>query len=301
MNPIQFIEDHIPAVAKLCRQALEKDIMPDFLLAEKTVLDPDFDSKLTYIVKSFQGDVIAFIMGVVRDRGTEKIGYIKLFCVHENFRRKGIGRILYNLIESEFKGRGIKKVRLFESWPNYYQPGIDPFYTEAVCFFERMKFVRNGDTSNLTADLSASDFGTTSEEMELQNHQIEIKRASDYDFEDTMTYIDKFFPAWKGEVSAAFKNSPVSLHIAKLDGEIRAFSAHEVNNIGTGWFGPMGTDPVFRGKGVGGILLKRCLKDMKEAGFAKATIPWVGPIPFYMHYCNSKVSRVFWRYEKILE
>jgi mycothiol synthase len=80
-----------------------------------------------------------------------------------------------------------------------------------------------------------------------------------------------------------------------------AFSAHEGNNKGTGWFGPMGTSAELREKGAGSILLKKCLKDMKEMGFVKAIIPWVGPIPFYMHHVNSKVERVFWRYEKILE
>ena len=80
-----------------------------------------------------------------------------------------------------------------------------------------------------------------------------------------------------------------------------AFSAYETNNKGTGWFGPMGTTEKARGKGVGGILLKRCINDLKKSGFEKAIIPWVGPIPFYMHYINSPVKRIFWRYEKIWE
>jgi hypothetical protein len=40
---------------------------------------------------------------------------------------------------------------------------------------------------------------------------------------------------------------------------------------------------------------------LKAVGFVKAIIPWVGPIPFYMQYANSKVEHEFWRYEKILE
>ena len=110
-----------------------------------------------------------------------------------------------------------------------------------------------------------------------------------------------YFAAWSGEVISAFQNNPITLFIAEQDENLLAFSAHEGNNKGTGWFGPMGTDPALRGKGVGGILLKKCLKDMKEMGFVKATIPWVGPIPFYMHYADAKVERIFWRYEKIME
>ena len=60
----------------------------------------------------------------------------------------------------------------------------------------------------------------------------------------------------------------------------------------------MGTSIKSRGKGVGAVLLKRCLQDLKNLGFKKAVIPWVGPIPFYSKFANAHVSRVFWRYEK---
>jgi hypothetical protein len=114
-------------------------------------------------------------------------------------------------------------------------------------------------------------------------------------------WTEKNFKGWISEVSNSFANDPVSLHIALIEEEIIAFSAYESNNRGTGWFGPMGTSEAARGKGVGGILLLRCMKDLKNLGFEKSIIPWVGPIPFYMHYVNSKVKRVFWRYEKLLE
>ncbi len=85
-----------------------------------------------------------------------------------------------------------------------------------------------------------------------------------------------------------------------MNGEIIAFSEFETNNKGTGWFGPMSTSVNARGKGVGGVLLKRCMNEMKKMGFKTSIIPWVGPISFYMHYINSPVDRVFWRYEKKL-
>jgi mycothiol synthase len=98
----------------------------------------------------------------------------------------------------------------------------------------------------------------------------------------------------------ALGNHPVSVHVAVVDGIVKAFSAHSANNTGTGWFGPMGTHPDLRGKGVGSILLKRCLEDLKHAGHSQAIIPWVGPIAFYSHFCGAVVDRVFWRYEKVI-
>ncbi len=298
MKNLQFTVEMLPAAAKMLRSNMERDIMPDFLLNEKTFGDPDFSPGLTEVIIDDNQNIAAFIMGVIRQRDDGPMGYIKLFAVDFNHRRKGIGTSLLRSVEEKFKYMGVNKVRLFESWSNYYMPGVDPFYTEAVAFFERNGYKKFNDTSNLSADLTIRDFDTAREEKELENANIKIRRAEQSEKAEILDWIDSTWKAWHGEVETAFRNDPVSLHIARIDGKVRAFSAYECNNIGTGWFGPMGTGPEFRGKGVGGILLKRCLRDLREMGFVKAIIPWVGPIPFYMHHCGSKVSRVFWRYEK---
>lgn len=297
-----FSKEYLSSTAKLCRQNMHRDIMPDFLLQEKTFKDPDYDPELTLL--GFHSDgksPIAFIQGIVRQRESGKMGYIKLLCVDWNERRKGYARMLYEKVEQKMNMQGVKQIRVYESWPNYFMPGIDPFYTEAVCFFERLGFRKIGDTSNLTADLASQNFDTESEEKKLAEEKIIFRRAEIDDKETVIRWIQEKFPAWIGEVSSAYLNYPITIYICEYNGNLIAFSAHEGNNKGTGWFGPMGTSTELRGKGIGGILLKKCLKDMKEMGFIKAVIPWVGPIPFYMYYASSKVERVFWRYEKILE
>ena len=228
-------------------------------------------------------------------------GYIKLICVHPEHRREGIASGLLNLVEEKFKKEKVTRIRVFESYPNYYMPGLDPFYTEAVCFFERNGYKKFSDTSNLEAVLVNQNFDTAEEEEKLKIDKIDILRAEKHDFEEALKWTEVNFKAWISEVKNSFENNPISLYIAKKENEIIAFSAYETNNFGTGWFGPMGTTEKARGKGLGGILFKRCLGDMKKLGFQKAIIPWVGPIPFYMHYANSKVKRVFWRYEKLME
>ena len=296
-----FSQELLMPAAKLCRLNMPRDIMPDFLLSEKTFQDPDYDPEITLLGFNEKSSTpIAFMQGVIRERTSGKIGYIKLVCVDSNERRKGYARTLYNIIEKKFAERGVKTIRVYESYPNYFMPGVDPFYTEAVCFFERLGFKKIGDTSNLTADLTSQSFDTSYEETKLNSKGIILRRAENSDKEKIISWLNENFPAWIGEVSSAYQNTPITLFICEYEGKITAFSAHECNNKGTGWFGPMGTDTQLRGKGIGGILLKKCLKDMKDMGFVKAIIPWVGPIPFYMHYANAKVDRVFWRYEKII-
>lgn len=297
-----FSQEHLKPVAKLCRQNMYRDIMPDFLLQEKTFGDQDYDPELTLVGFSYDGNsLIAFIQGIVRKRESGKMGYIKLLCVDSNERRKGYARMLCENVEQKMNNQGVKQIRIYESWPNYFMPGIDPFYTEAICFFERFGYKKIGDTSSLIADLSLQSFDTESEEKKLAKEKIIFRRAAINDKDTIIKWLQEKFSAWIGEVSSAYQNSPITIFICEHEGKLIAFSAHEGNNKGTGWFGPMGTDTELRGKGIGGILLKKCLKDMKEMGFIKATIPWVGPIPFYMHYADSKVERVFWRYEKIME
>jgi mycothiol synthase len=300
MNTICFSEEFLKPVAKLCRQNMNKDTMPDFLLREKTFGESNYNDKLTLVTLNNEGEVIGFIQGVIKERESESVGYVKLLCVDSNYRRKGVATTLYSKVEEQIKNEGAKKIRVYESYPNYYMPGVDPFYTEAICFFERNGFKKFGDTSNLVTDLVANDFSTKEEEKKLEGEGIVCRRAKAEDKDTVLSWIDRNFAAWRGEVTEAFKNNPITLFITEVNGEIKAFSAHEVNNRGTGWFGPMGTDKSLRGKGIGGILLRKCLTDMRELGFVKAIIPWVGPIPFYMHYSNAHMDRVFWRYEKQL-
>lgn len=286
-------------VLDLLNSSMEFDKFTSKLLYEKIYDDKDFNSSINLVAKE-NSKIIGFLGGVIRQRENEKVAYVKLFAVDFKNRRKGIGSALYNEFEKEIIRNEVKKIRPFESYPNYYMPGIDPFYTEAICFFERNKFKKVGDCSNLSAELQFQNFSTEVEEKKLFTEGFEIKRVEESEYDEMIEWTEKNFKAWIGEVNSAFANSEISIYIAKLNSKIIAFSAYETNNKGTGWFGPMGTTEAARGKGIGGILLKRCLEDMKRIGFQKAIIPWVGPIPFYMHYCNSKVERVFWRYEKIL-
>lgn len=300
MEIVKFDASMLDAVTELCQKGMELDEITESLLKEKIIGDPDYKPGLTLIAKK-DDELIGFIMGVIRNREDHKMGYVKLLCTHPDYRREGIATALYYQIEEAVKEAGADKMRVYESYPNYYMPGVDPFYTEAVCFFERNGFKKIGDCSNLDTDLVNQSFDTAKEVEELRAKGIVIRRAEEDDLPRLLDWADVNFKAWKGEITSAFNNDPIALHMAEIDGEIIAFSAHETNNKGTGWFGPMGTTEKARGKGVGGVLLKRCVADLKQMGFENATIPWVGPIPFYSHYINSKVKRIFWRYEKILE
>jgi len=292
-----FTESDIKALVKFWNANVPFDRLTPALLREKTVEDADFSPELTLVVER-RGKLVGFMQGILRTFGDERVGWLKLFAVDRDYRRQGIATELADRIEGLLKERGAGTLRVVDSNPNYLQPGIDPRYTEAIAFLERRGYQRFADTVNLEADLRSQSFGTSGEERRLKAQGFDIRRATPEDAGAVRDFLGRHFAAWIPEVSNTFSNRPISLHLALRGGEIVAFSAHEGNNRGTGWFGPMGTAPEHRGHGLGGVLLLRCLRDLKRQGYRVAVIPWVGPIAFYLHYCGAKVTRVFWRYAK---
>jgi len=297
-----FGDNDLERVAALLDNNFEYDSMSTSLLQEKIYDDPEYDPA-TILVAVENNTIIGFMQGVMRQIRGEIIGYIKLMAVDARRRREGIARAMYRRLEAHFREKDADKVRFYDVPFNYFMPGIDPRYTAALCFAMRMGFERFADTSNLLVELQTQDWSTRNEEegLKIKDKRIEIKRAGENDKQILLDFIDTEFPLWRAEVTASFRSEPVAVHIALHDGKVKAFSGHNGNNIGTGWFGPMGTHPDLRGKGIGGILLKRCLADMKNWGLEYGIIPWVGPIDFYAHYANAYVDRVFWRYEKRLK
>ena len=275
------------------------DAIDEDLLLEKLEGDPFWDKEKTLICHQKE-KILGFMHGVIRDIRGARYGYIKLMAVDKDRRRQGIASMLYNQLENLFIDEKVDVVRIYDVPMNYFMPGIDPRYTEALCFAIRMGFQRFKDTSNLAVNLSSSDWETQGEEKALKSHGIEIKRATAQEKQHIIEFVTKEWALWIHEINMAFRDDPPSIHVAKLHGKIKAFSAHNGNNKRTGWFGPMGTHPDLRGKGIGSILLKRCLRDIKNMGQKYAIIPWVGPIEFYAHHANARVDRVFWRYEKPL-
>ncbi len=295
----KYRDEDFDKVLGLLRDALVHDTITPEILKEKIHEDPNFDPKMA-LVAGEDGEVSGFMLGVTRDVRGERIGYLKLMAVAPDQRKKGVARSLYEKMEALFRKAGVQKVRIFDVPLNYFQPGIDPRYTEALCFAWRMGFERFDDTSNLIVDLGRSDWETSDKEEKLAQEGIHIRRATEEDRVELLRFIEDEFALWRHEVSMSFQRDPIAVHIAEVNDTIRGFSAYNGNNVGTGWFGPMGTSGSLRGKGIGEVLLKRCLCDLKDEGNKKAIIPWVGPIAFYAHHAGARVDRVFWRFEKPL-
>lgn len=287
-------------LTQLWNRSARFDQLSTELLREKLWNDPDFDESLCLALEHSE-QLIGFGTAVVRKREEGNVGYIKLIAIDPSYQGRGHGRQLLSVLENRLADERVAAIRPGESAPNYLTPGIDVRYTMAMLMFESSGYQRIGETHNLTATLPDLDLETDARLEALGSLGVELRRFAESDLASLQRLLDAQWPAWTSELAKAKLNSPPSIHLALRDGGVVGFAAYDSNNLNTGWFGPMGTDPDCRGLGIGEVLLKRCLADIRDQGHQTAIIPWVGPIKFYARHTRAQIDRVFHRYEKKIQ
>jgi len=300
------------AARSIWNDGVPRAALSDVLFDEKVWEDPDIADGMRVAAINSSGRLTGFGIGVPRGT-TPQCGAIKLLAVDARDRHAGVGSaIMASLVESLRLG-GCNRIRLGESPPNYLQAGVDSDDEGARLFFESLGFASFGKAHDMLCSLKPLDLDTTGDERRLAAQGIRIRRAGERSGTSELAAIDgqgdtralsaigELWSAWLPEVNAALALSPPAVHLAEtFDGVFAGFAAHSANNRSVGWFGPMGTDPRYRGLGIGTILLRRCLRDLREAGFETATIPWVGPVEFYERSVGARTRRSYLRYELII-
>lgn len=281
-----------PQIVGLWNRSAECDPLTNELLAEKVTGDPDFAPALTFIAEN-DDEIVGFGMAVHRDDGER--GCLKLLTVDPACRRQGIASQVCDRIEAELAEQGATEVRVCESAPNYLTPGVDVRLDDMHRFLASRGYAVLSEAVNMRVELTGRSFAAAA-----SGSQVTIKRAEPADAAALDALLGEHWPSWRGEVAIAGQADPQTLFVAKSGDRIVGFCAYEANNQGTGWFGPMGTDPALQGQGIGKALLLRTLEQMKADGFSQAIIPWVGPTEFYAKLVGAKKDRTFRRYTKSL-
>lgn len=287
----------LPALTQLCMTAMPHDRFTDAIVNEKTFGAKDYVAELA-IGYEDGGRLVGFAIGVVCLRRGKQWGHVRLLAVSRAVRERGIGSKLLAEIEARMASRGAVHFSIMDVPANYFMPGVDPRYTEATCFLEKNGYKRTVVNQNMLCEVGPAKYDCAGRIAALGREGIEIRRATRADAKALEAFLGKEFPGWEQEVANALENDPPTVHIALKEGALIAFAAAEGNNKGLGWFGPMGTTPACRGKGIGAITLQLCLNDLGALGHRYAIIPWVGPTRFYALACAAWRDRTFWAYEK---
>ncbi|MCS7227351.1 MAG: GNAT family N-acetyltransferase [Endomicrobia bacterium] len=286
----------VPQIAKLINTNLEFDNFSPSQVEHLIFDDPHFSPE--YIIRGYRNDnLISFLCGVNAFYKQKKVGWIKMFVVDKMLKFQGIGKQMFGIIEQKFSS--CDEIRIMDSVPCYFQPGVDVRYTEAIVFLETLGYKKVGENIHLETNLDNVDFTVEAEaENRIQQLGYKIKQVNDELYPLLLSWLTRTFPAWEFEVKFAYKNVPPKIFAAIYNNDVVGFACYDTTSAG--WFGPIGVDPQHRKVGIGKILLLKCLHALKNSGYKQIIIPWISPssLKFYTTTCNAKISRCFWVYVK---
>ena len=281
----------------LCADALPLDPYSLDLFDRRVFNDPRFDPDLA-LGSQHAGRLVAAAVAVERSFPTgQHHAWIKLLAVAPAARGKGLATALMTELERRCRRRQLPQIDTV-GFPHYFWPGVDVRYTPACCLLETLGFKEARYIINMAVDLNQS-FDAADMQQRLARDGFTFHRADAAVAAELVAFIERDWPIWRDEVPLALANDPSSMFYCRHAGRIVAYAAYDVAMF-PGTFGSMGTDPAFRGRGLGAVLLRLCLADMQNKRYPRCEIAWVGPVGFYARQVNACINRVFRDYRKTL-
>ncbi|MFI7217656.1 GNAT family N-acetyltransferase [Micromonospora maritima] len=301
---IELGRDRLPEVVDLCRRSL--DLPEDAAEAAAVVTTladrAAADRTVLRLGAVRDGSLVGVLVGS-RSATDPRLGHVDLAAVAPAERRQGVGGALLAEAEARLAALGATELLLAGNPPHYAWPGIDVRYTPAVCAASRLGFRQDRTAWNMTAELTEGSpalRSTEAAEQRLAGRGVTVRRAGPADLPALAAFARATFGGtWDGELAGSLGRPDAGAHLAERDGEVLGFAAW--GSARPSWFGPMGTAPAAEGSGIGGVLLRRCLRDQAAAGIGAAQIGWVGPVPFYSGAAGARIERVFFLYRKAIK
>ncbi|MEU9509034.1 GNAT family N-acetyltransferase [Micromonospora sp. NPDC048170] len=300
----ELTADRTPAVVELFRRSLD---LPEDAAEAPELVDTLWTraavDRPVVALGAYRGAELVGALVCSVSAQDPRLGYVDLVAVDPAHRRRGAGRALLSSAERTLAGLGAAEVLLAGNPPHYGWPGIDVRYTPALCAALALGYQQDRTAWNMTADLSYDGSPalrpTDAAEARLAGRGVTVRRAEAADLPALTEFArGTFGGAWDAELAGSVGREGAGCHLAERDGEVLGFAAYGSSR--PSWFGPMGTAPAAEGSGIGGVLLRRCLRDQRAAGLPSAQIGWVGPIPFYSGSAGARVERVFFLYRRTL-
>lgn len=301
MNIDHLKPTDLDAVTAICTLTLSHDCLTPEDLRHGIFNDPGCEDRWNLAVRE-SGEVVGFVVGALRKiKPGENLGLVKIFSVHPRAQRKGVAAALLDRLEGELRSAGAGEVVVGSRGPLYFFGGVDPRYTEAYLFLKRRGYEKLGDSFYLCVDLRAPLPEYRDEIDRLAAEGITFHRPALAEKGEVQQWLMKTFgEGWSYETGLAFRPEKVTVWIARSQGRICGFATSHATL--RDYFGPTGVSPDFRRKGIGRIVLVKCLRDMQDDGRPRAWIPTgLERIPYYHSGAGARVGRVFWRMGKTLK
>ncbi|MDE2819738.1 MAG: GNAT family N-acetyltransferase [Chloroflexota bacterium] len=268
------------------RRAMSSDRISEDLFRTQVLLDPNFHPD-NLPVAVIDGRVVGFILCLARQvpyflQGLDPAeAWITAFGVHPDYRRQGVGSALFESIIGKLRGEQRKIVDISPYVPNYFVPGIDTrAYPDTIRFLQdRMGFETLYHAISMGADLT--DFQIPPQiQARIARAEAEddlvIKPIEPADIPDLMPFLVEHF-GWdwfrfaQSYLLEYFGDSPhrICFLIAREKGEVVGFCQQRNER-----YGPFGVRPDCRNRGIGRMLLFKCLEMMSAKHVFYAYFLW---------------------------
>jgi len=275
-----FESDDLDGVVALLNKELTVDPTTSEIFQRKVLLDANFDPLGAPVAKV--GDhIVGFALGMHRKYLMEDQkpdfdrGYISLIAVEREFQRKGIGTRLWTHLQDFFRRKGANVAICGTFAPNYFLPGVDLVaYAGAVEFFKKMGFTVPVTVISMNSNLLElkTPEWIIEKEAQLTEEGIQFDSFKPRYILPLLDHLRRCFP---GDWQRYLRDSMVRKTTGDFDrGEIYVamegekcigFCQHEHER-----FGPFGVDEAYRGRGIGAVLLLKCLRGMRAMGMNNA-------------------------------
>ncbi|MCY4019969.1 MAG: GNAT family N-acetyltransferase [Chloroflexi bacterium] len=268
------------------RRAMPSDRIDEALFRTQVLLDPNFHPG-NLPVALVDGRVVGFVLCLTRQvpyflQGMDEAeAWITAFGVHPDYRRQGIGSALFDAVIKKLRAEQRKIVDISPYVPNYFVPGVDTrSYPNTIQFLQdRLGFETLYHAISMGADLT--DFQIPAQiQARIEGAEAEddlvIRPIEPADIPDLMPFLVEHF-GWdwfrfaQSYLLEVFGDSPhrICFLIAREKGEIVGFCQQRNER-----YGPFGVRPDCRNRGIGRMLLFKCLEMMSAKHVFFAYFLW---------------------------
>jgi len=263
------------------------DPINESVLQTRVLLDANFSSDGLLVARE-AGELRGFVLSIMRQvpllQGPEPdVGWITAFGVHPEYRRRGIGRQLFEATLARLASLGCKCVLISPYTPNYFIPGVDvDAYPEAMAFLGASGWEITSTPISMRADLTS--FQIPQEIKELgwylaREQGIIVDPVYSGRLPELKTFIAKNFGwewfrfAQEYLLELFGPGSDQTCFLIATQGGERIVGYCQARRER---FGPFGVAEDMRNRGIGRVLLFNCLLAMRTQGFHCAWFLWTG-------------------------
>lgn len=261
----------LPGLLDLLGEVLTGDAPSRAAFRDKVLLDPGF--RPDDLVLAWAGsNLVGFCHSATEQVAGRRRGWIVALGVRSGYRRQGLGSALLRRAVEHLSAGGCGEIGVSGYADRYLFPGVDrERYPSAPGLFRRAGFEICGTAFAMGRRLGSDEPSSNAEDFGCE-------QPLDGDLPELLSVARVIRPGWEkllaGYLSRSADHS--RLHIARREGAIVGFAAHEIFVDQPGRYGPMGVVAAHRGRGIGGQLLRASLASMASLGGTRAWFLW-GP------------------------